>query len=55
MASDFNAIRKCSKGKEFAPSGSKFFPIREVPIMKRDVIEKSLLDPVVSLCCAKLF
>ena len=24
--------------KEFAPSGSKFFPLREVPILKRDTL-----------------
>ena len=34
----FHAIKNCSKRKEFAPSGSKFFPFREVPIMKRDAI-----------------
>ena len=27
-----------SKREEFARSGSEFFPIREVPISKRDVI-----------------
>ena len=37
----FHAIRNCSLRKEFAPSGSKFFPIREVPIMKRDAIEEN--------------
>ena len=42
----FHAIRNCSKRKEFAPSGSIFFPLREVLIMKRDEIE-SLFDPVV--------
>ena len=35
----FHAIRNCSLRKEFAPSGSKFFPIREVSIMKRDATE----------------
>ena len=25
--------------KEFAPSGSKFFHLREVPILKRDTID----------------
>ena len=34
----FNTLRNCSKRKEFAPSGRKFFPLREVP-MKRDTIE----------------
>ena len=47
----FHTIRNCSKREEFAPSGSKFFPLREVPISKRDAIE-SLLVQVVSLCCA---
>ena len=27
--------------KEFAPSGSKFFPLREVPILKREAIEEN--------------
>ena len=35
----FRAIRNFSLGKEIAPSGSKFFPLREVPILKRDTIE----------------
>ena len=35
----FNAIKNCFLKKEFAPSGSKFFPLREVPIMKKDAIE----------------
>ena len=43
-------IRNCSKRKEFAPSwrknefapsGSKFFPLREVPILKRDAVEEN--------------
>ena len=34
------------------PSGSEFFPFREVPILKRGAIEESLLVLVVSLCCA---
>ena len=34
----FHAIRNCSARKEFAPFGSKFFPLREVLILKRDVI-----------------
>ena len=37
----FHAIGNCSKRKEFAPSGSKFFPLREVPIMERDTIEEN--------------
>ena len=37
----FLTIRNCSQRKEFAPSGSKFFPFREVPILKRDAIEKN--------------
>ena len=45
----FHAIRNSSKRQEFAPSGSKFFPLGDVPIMKRNAIEESLLDPVVSL------
>ena len=28
--------------KEFAPSGSKFFPLREVPILKREANEENL-------------
>ena len=35
----FHAIGNCSEMKEFAPSGSKLFSLREVPIMKRDAIE----------------
>ena len=35
----FHATRNCSNRKEFAPIGSKFFPFREVPILKRDAIE----------------
>ena len=30
----FHTIRNSSCRKEFAPSGSKFFPLREVPILK---------------------
>ena len=41
-------IRNCSYMKEFAPSGNKFVPLREVPTLKRDQIE-ALLGPVVSL------
>ena len=33
-------IGNCSLRKEFAPSGSKIFPLREVPILKRDAIEE---------------
>ena len=36
-----HTIKNCSERKEFAPSGSKFFPLREVPILKRDVIEEN--------------
>ena len=33
----------CNKNSniQFAPSRSKFFPLREVPILKRDVIEEN--------------
>ena len=34
-------VRNCPKKKQFAPSGSEFFPLREVPILKRDAIEKN--------------
>ena len=34
----FHAIRNFSLRNEFAPSESKFFPLREVPIMRRDAI-----------------
>ena len=37
----FHTIRNYSYGKEFAPRGSKFFPLREVPILKRDAIEEN--------------
>ena len=37
----FHTIRNCSKRKEFAPSGSKFFSLREAPIMKNDAIEEN--------------
>ena len=37
----FHTIRNCSLRKEFAPSGSKFFPFREVSILKRDSIEEN--------------
>ena len=49
----FHTVRNCSKRKEFAPSGSKFVPLREVPIVKKDAIEgrkrTEQLDPVVFL------
>ena len=32
----FHTIRNCSQRKEFASSESKYFPLREVPILKRD-------------------
>ena len=50
----FHTIKNYSKRKEFAPSGSgsKFFPLTEVPILKRDTKEENiLLAPVVSLRC----
>ena len=34
----FHTLMNCFNRKEFAPYGSKFFPFREVPILKRDVI-----------------
>ena len=37
----YQTIRNCSEKKEFAPSGSKFFPLREVPILKSEVIEEN--------------
>ena len=37
----FHTIRNCLERKEFAPSGSKFFPLREVPILKTDAIEEN--------------
>ena len=37
----FHTLRNCSHRKEFAPSGSKFFPLREVPILKRGAIEEN--------------
>ena len=36
-----HTIRNCSERKQFAPSGSKFFPVREVLILKRDAIEEN--------------
>ena len=38
----FHTILNCSVRKEFAPSGSKFFPLREVPILKRDESEDNI-------------
>ena len=38
---NFHTIRNCSKRKEFAPSGSKFFPLRKVHILKRNAIEEN--------------
>ena len=37
----FHSIRNCSWRKEIAPSGSYFFPLREVPILKRDANEEN--------------
>ena len=37
----FHTIRNCSYMKELAPSGSKFSPLREFPILKRDTIEEN--------------
>ena len=37
----FHTIRNCSQRKEFASSGSKFIPLREVPTLKRDAIEEN--------------
>ena len=37
----FNTIRDCFSRKEIAPSGSKFFPLKEVSILKRDAIEEN--------------
>ena len=37
----FHTIRNCSESKEFAPSESKFFPLREVPILKRGAIKEN--------------
>ena len=34
-----HVIRNCSLKTDFAPFGSKFFPLRQVLIMKRDAIE----------------
>ena len=37
----FHTIRNCSLRNEFAPSGNKFFPFREVPTLKREAIEEN--------------
>ena len=37
----YHAIRNFFKRKEFAPFGSKFFPLIEYPIMKRVAIEEN--------------
>ena len=34
----FHTLSNCPERKEFAPSGSKFFSLRESPILKRDII-----------------
>ena len=34
-------IKNCSERNEFAPSVIKFFPLRQVPILKRGVIEEN--------------
>ena len=34
----FHTLRNCSYRKDFAPSVSEFFPLREIPILIRDVI-----------------
>ena len=34
----FHTLRNCFSRREFAPSGIKFFPVREVPILKMDII-----------------
>ena len=36
----FHNIRNYSLRKEFGPSGSKFFALRELPISKRDAVEE---------------
>ena len=37
----FYTIRDCSERKELAPRGSKFFPFRDVPILKKDTIDEN--------------
>ena len=40
-ASDLPYYKELLFNEEFAPSGSKFFPLIEVPILKRDEIEEN--------------
>ena len=40
VKSDFPYHKELLLKEKFAPSGSKFFPLREVPILKRDTIER---------------
>ena len=47
----FHTKRNCSERKEFAPSGSQFFPLREVPIMKETQLRESLVDTEAPLMC----
>ena len=37
----FHTLRYFSLTKKLAPSGSKFLPLREVPILKRDTIDEN--------------
>ena len=37
----FQTRRNCSYRKEFTPSGIKFFPLREVAVVKRGAIEEN--------------
>ena len=37
----FRTIRNSSLRKEFAPSGGKFFPGREVAILERDAMDEN--------------
>ena len=37
----FHTKGNCFSRKEFAPSRSKLFPLREVPILKSDAIEEN--------------
>ena len=41
MVSDCPYHKELLLKKEFAPFGSKFFPLRDVPIFKRDAIEEN--------------
>ena len=46
----FHTLRNCSYRKKFAHSGSKFFPLIEVPILKKGRnCKEALPDKVVSL------